>query len=315
MKRFFSFILSLGLLASPFVHSESITIPTEFTVSQRWLSWTSDFDIETREYKLGYVHRKFLSLTVEYEFYNVYEQLEAEAKLRWFSWGATFDVTDAFKRKLGTVEERIFTFFPTFDIISPDHQILATAKLNFWGTTYTLKDPVTHQEFAKLSRPFFRLKDDWTVNITNPMLYEMKQIDPRLFILVMVFQTDRDIWEAIEHEYHEISHDASLASKVSNKIAGKPNKAHLLKLELQQISRQLNDVSKEFENAASTESDIQFVEELVEAALESSECQATNYAESQLAGLKVIVPLLHSDTLTTGQKSALHKMLMHHINP
>lgn len=315
MKRFFSFFLALGLTASAFAHSDSILLPTEFTVSERWLSWTSDFDIETREYKLGYVHRKLLTLNLTYEFYNVYDQLEAEARLRWFSWGATFDVTDALKRKLGTVEERIFTFFPTFDIISPEHQILATAKLNFWGTKYTLKDPGTRLEIATLSRPFFRLKDDWTVTITNAQLFEMKQIDPRLFILVMVFQTDRDLWEAQQAAYINNTNNLSVKTMSSEKIPENHSQSQLLKLELHHISRQLNNLSKDYENVSISESDVQFVEELVEAKLEASECHATNYAESQIEGLKVIAPLLQSENLTEGQKSALHKMLMHHLNP
>ena len=166
-------------------------------MTQRWLSWTTTFDIETDQMKLGTVHRKFFSLSpVRYDFYDYAENLQAYATMRWFSWGATFDVADAKDQPIGTVEQRIFTFFPTFDIISPQGHILATAKMNFWGTTYSIKDPVSQEEMATLWRPFLRLKDNWLVTLTNPELYAQRQIDPRLFILVMAFQTDREAWAA-----------------------------------------------------------------------------------------------------------------------
>jgi hypothetical protein len=88
-----------------------------------------------------------------------------------------------------------------------------------------------------------------------------------------------------------------------------------LKLELTQISQQIRDVARDYENIAVSDDVIQEVEELVEAELESSNCQATTYAESQIEGLKVIVPLLTGDKLTQAQKTALHKMLMQQVKP
>lgn len=129
--------------------------PREFFVKQHWLSWTTSFDIETDQLKLGTVHRKFLSLSpVRYDFYDYTENLQASATMRWFSWGATFDVVDAVNAPIGTVEQRLFSFFPTFEIHSPQGNVLGIAKMNFWGTTYTIRDPVTQEPFATLWRPF-----------------------------------------------------------------------------------------------------------------------------------------------------------------
>lgn len=82
-------LMIVCIAMSRLVHAELPNpLPTEFTVSERWLSWSSDFDVETKQYKLGYLHRKILSWTLEYDFYSYNDQLEAKAKARWFSWGA-----------------------------------------------------------------------------------------------------------------------------------------------------------------------------------------------------------------------------------
>ena len=50
-------------------------LPDEFYVTERWLSWTTTFDIETKAEKLGTVHRKFFVLTPEYHLHNIEDQL------------------------------------------------------------------------------------------------------------------------------------------------------------------------------------------------------------------------------------------------
>ena len=141
-------------------------------MKQHWLSFTTTFDIETDQLKLGTVHRKFLTLSpVRYDFYDYASNLQAIATMRWLSWGATFDVTDASGAPIGGVDQRLFTFFPHFEILSPVGHVLAIAKMNFWGTTYSISDPVTQEQIATLSRSFSRLKDNWTVTLTNPRLF------------------------------------------------------------------------------------------------------------------------------------------------
>lgn len=170
-------------------------LPEEFYVTQRWISLTTTFDVATNTQKLGTVDRTFFSLRYEYNFYDFNNAHQAKARMRWFTFGAIFDVTDADGKILGSVNERILTLFPTFEIVSPSGEILAIASMNLWGTEYSLKDPASNQEIANLSRPFFRLKDNWTVKVTNPSLLAEKKIDPRLFITVMAFQTDMDTWK------------------------------------------------------------------------------------------------------------------------
>ena len=192
------FSIAFCFLKMATVFSAPLQLPMEFTVSQRWLSWSSDFDIDTPDYKLGYVHCKVLSLLTQYDFYDNNDVLKAKGVMRWFSWGATFDVSDAQDALIGRVEERVLNFLPTFEIISPANNILAVAKLNVLGTTYTFTDPVSQREIATLQRSFWALKDDWTMKITDPELFATKQIDPRLFILVAVFQSDSDVQAAYD---------------------------------------------------------------------------------------------------------------------
>jgi uncharacterized protein YxjI len=185
----------IALCFSTFLAAElPYPLPNQFKITQRWLSLTNDFDVETEQYKFGYVHRELLSLTLNYGFYDIYDHLEARAVARFFSLGFTFDVFDDLGQPLGIVQEKVLSFYPTFDILSPTGEILANATTNFWGTEFVLTDPITHQPMVTLTRSFFRLKDDWNVSITNPSLFYQRHIDPRLFILVVVFQSD---WELI----------------------------------------------------------------------------------------------------------------------
>lgn len=325
-KKLFFTLTSFGLLAGSLTAQLPNPLPEEFTVLQRWFSWTSDFDIETKEYKLGHIHRKFMSWTVEYEFYDVYEQLEARAKARWFTWGATFDVTDALEEPLGTVEERIFTFFPTFDIISPIGQKLATAKMNFWGTRYTLTDPVTNLPMATLYRPFFRWKDDWTVTIVNPVLFNQKQMDPRLFIIVMAFQSDREMWErqrratddlidAIFNPNYSVQR-LSAAAKTKAPVENDHSEG------LKSLREQLDAHRDTLANVEPSETDFNTVEEIVEATLKAAENTQSEEEQTELQksenarlvlGLQNIMPLLSSDKLSSGQKSALFLIIEHYL--
>lgn len=192
------FLFSLFLTTCGF----ALEVPDRFFVQQRYLSWTTTFDIDTDQLKLGTVSRRLLSLMVQYDFYDYKELLQATATQRFFSLGVIFDLTDATNHPIGSVQEKIFTFFPSFEIHSPSGEILAVATMNLWGTSFSIVDPVTSQEMATLYRSFFRLKDDWTVDIINRELFSKKGIDPRLFITVMAFQTDAEMWECAQRQWH-----------------------------------------------------------------------------------------------------------------
>jgi uncharacterized protein YxjI len=272
--------------------SALVEVPSEFFIKQRWLSWTTAFDVETRSQKIGSVHRRFLSLTVEYDFYDYHEVLQANARMRIFSFGAIFDVTDPTGNYLGTINERIFTFFPTFDILSADGEILTTAKMNFWGTKYDLRDPVTDRVFAKLYRPFIRFKDDWTVQVTDRSLLSHKGVDPRLFIIVAAFQTDMDFWRAQLNN-----------TETKGKCISFSNETIL------SLKERLAAYPSSFKDVEPTEKDVANVDQFIEEYLSNQNSTIDSEENRILKGIDLLIPLLDGDELTVSQKSALFLMM------
>lgn len=196
MKKLIGPLLSLFILISSNTAYSNNDIPNEFQITEHWISLTTSFDIETKTHKLGTLYRKFFSFLLTYEFFDPFDNKMATARAKFFSFTAHFDIYDRDERFLGFAEEKIFTFFPTFDIYGSDASTkLARAAMNFWGTTFTIYDPVSNQEMAKMHRSFFRLKNDWNITITNRALFERKNIDFRVLMTVLAFQGDRENWE------------------------------------------------------------------------------------------------------------------------
>lgn len=268
-------------------------LPEHFTVTQRLLSLTKDFDIKTKDKKLGWIHSKLLSINPHYKLYNTSQELEATAKARWFTWGNIYDVKDASKTLLGTVEGKVFGFLPAFEIISANGgEILATAKANFWGTKYVWKDPLTDAPMVSLGSPFFRLTDKWEVNIENPTLLNQKKIDPRLFILAVIFQSDLDAATRIISKKTVVDADFTA--------------------ELNSLTETLSVYREILASTEPTESDFEQVEEKVEQRLNSKlpEALLTNASKaSMLSGLQILLPLLDGVELTEGEKNALYLLI------
>lgn len=319
MKLFILMTVFCALSANIFALSP-VQLPNQFTVTERWLSWTSTFDIESQQYKLGTVHRKFFSWTLEYDFYDIYDQLQATAKRRFLSFGATFDVNDDLGQPIGRVEERIFRFFPTFDIYSPMNELLATAKMNFWGTTYTLYDPVTNEEIATLSRPFFSFRDSWTTDINDLDLFYRKRIDPRLFILVMAFQTDRDNWqrqrqqEEWERENQFRWNYSANVKKLNAKITPEQSVATLA-VNFDELSKEIEPFRSQLDGIEPTEQDFDSVNTIIEEKLGNEQSSENSTEKARIAnGLKRLIPFLKSNEMSPSEKSALFLMMDKHFN-
>lgn len=221
MKKIFAVLFSLFLL----INSNSLyadnEVPNEFYITEHWISLTTSFDIETKTHKLGTLYRKFFSFLLTYEFFDPFDNQIATARSKFFSYTAHFDIYDRNERFLGYAEERIFTFFPTFDIFGRDGSTkLARAAMNFWGTTFTIYDPVTDLEMATMHRPFFRVKNNWTISITDRALFERKNIDFRVLMIVLAFQGDRENWEKDQNnslnKKRELTHSNNAALIVSD---------------------------------------------------------------------------------------------------
>lgn len=306
---FFSILSYFVFAANTMIANEDVhySIPSEFNVNERWLSWTTTFDIETKQFKLGTVHRKFFSLTTEYEYYDIFDKLQARARLHFFSLGAVFTIKDAEDNYIGKVNEKIFRFFPTFEIISPSEEVLGIAKLNFWETKYTVRDPITNEVMATMTRPFFRLKDNWTVKILNRDLFVSKKIDPRLFITVMAFQTDMNYWQAAQ---------ISLAYSPSKSVKAGFDKEAMNAWKNKQyigLRSELHNRRKKFENINPSEEDFNKVEEITEDYLTSIEGRfdegAEAYPDHLVRGCSALMEMLDSEALTPKEKSALLLMI------
>ncbi|MCW8408487.1 hypothetical protein OQJ13_05820 [Legionella sp. PATHC035] len=197
MRNAIAILCSLFISINTSFALSNTEIPDEMYIKEHWISLTTSYDIETKTRKLGTLYRKFLSLLLTYEFFDPFDNKLAYARSKFFSLTAHFDVYDNFENFIGAADEKLFAFFPTFDIYGQDgYTKLAKASMNFWGTTFTIYDPVTDKEMATLYRSFFRLKNDWTFNITNKALFKQKDIDSRVLMTVIAFQGDREYWES-----------------------------------------------------------------------------------------------------------------------
>lgn len=197
MRTLSALILASFISLNSYIAYANVDIADEMYITEHWISITTSYDIETKERKLGTLYRKFLSFLLTYEFYDPFDNKLAIARSKFFSLTAHFDIYDTSENFLGAAEEQLFSFFPTFDIYGHDGMTkLATASMNFWGTTFTIYDPITNQEMAQMNRSFFRIKNNWTFKITNKPLFYQKGIDSRVLMTVIAFQGDREYWES-----------------------------------------------------------------------------------------------------------------------
>lgn len=201
IQKFLPAFTLLFLLNCPNLQAK-YTLDDDLNIKQHWFSWTTGYNIATPSESLGTLYRRALSLTLHYDYYNPANVKMATAKARWFTWGLVFDIFDHENNKLGIVKEQLFTFFPTFAIYDPEGVTqLAKSRLNFWGTTFSLRDPLSGQEMAILSRPFFRWKNDWTFHVTNKEAFAAKNIDDTLLLTIMACQGDMEYFASHRHAY------------------------------------------------------------------------------------------------------------------
>jgi len=235
------------------IYADDNTLPHEpMYIKQHWISATTGYDVETKTQKLGTLYRRFLSLLLRYDFYDPFENKIATAKSKFFSLSAHFDIVDNNEQLLGSADESLFAFFPTFTVYAADNITkLASAKMNFWGTTFYVYDPVTDKEMAQLYRPFFRLKNDWTFEVTDQTLFDSKNIDKRVLLTIIAFQGDREYWESQRHSNYANSSLAA-SKKTAKTFNTQPTLAIIakqLKPDFKADPAALNAMSEKIEQA------------------------------------------------------------------
>ena len=252
-KYFIALLLSLFLSTS--ASWANNTLPNdELYITQKWFSLTTGYSIESKTQKFGAVYRKLLSLLLTYDFYDALDNQTAYARAKFFSLNAHFDIYDMKDQKIGSAEEQLLSFFPTFEIYDSTGTIRqAKAKMNFWGTTFYIYDPATDQEMAQLYRSFFRLKNDWTFKITNPMIFNQKNIDSRVLLTVIAFQGDREYWDSQNNSSSTYSF-ASDTSQSNIQLSDldlsftKTNAATTEKLSNEELVTVANELEQDFAN-------------------------------------------------------------------
>lgn len=328
IKKLLNYSLAFSLLAMGHVQGADPIVPapvqapvtkfpTEFNVKERWVSLTLTFDIESIDAKLGTVHRKFFSWTPEYHLKDPYENFQAKAKMRFWSWMTIFDVEDGQGKPLGSVEQGWSWFRPSFTIVSPNHQKLAKASLNFWGTTYTIADVTTDQPIATLTRPFFQFKNNWTVKIVDPAAIDRLGINPNMFLVLIAFQVDREHWNA--YKYKEDKDKNKDAAAVIDQLFN----PYLSLLDSEEAPSKEEETKQGFckqleERANCSNCDVEPTEEdIVAVEAIGNKFQATEEGtpeEQFQEQFNMMLNLLDSEELTPGQKGALFQMLQYRLH-
>jgi len=258
LKRVVTLFFLLATVNLSAISWNEFEMPEEIHVTQRIFSFTQTFDIASNQYRLGIVHRKLLSLLPQYEFYDLDNVLQAKAKMRWLSFGATFDVTDIDNNQIAIVEEKMLTWFSTFTILSPRGEILATAKMNFWNTKYTVSSPLFDGPIAELSRPFLRLKDNWKIKVLEKDAFKAGKIDPRVFMVVMAYQTDREYWSSQ-------SDDNAISVSFSSEARAKSH------MDYSELDHAIADQQKRLKKVNLSKTDLNAAEKLVNSYLKNRE--------------------------------------------
>ena len=186
------------------IHASALLLPDTFQIVERVFSLTTTFDVKTEKEILATARKRFLALAAAFDLEGGDQQLLATANSRFFSWGTVADIADGAGSKIGWIEEELFRILPwgEYRVFNSLNQIVAIAKMNFWGTYFELTPPDNGTEvYATMSRPLLRFyRDYWTVEIKNRSIFEEGIIDPRLLIILAIYQTDKDNRDRLRNE-------------------------------------------------------------------------------------------------------------------
>jgi hypothetical protein len=299
MKKMLTMLFFWIFSAHICLAESNLYFPDEIFVQEHWISMTKSYDIETRTHKLGTLYRRFFSLFLTYDFYNPDNTHTLSAKLRFFSFGADLDLYEPNGRCLGSIEEKIFKFFPTFEIYAPNLSTkLARAEMNFWGTKFYIYDPVSDKEMAIMSRPFFRLKNDWSIHVTDRSLLERKNIDSRVLMTVLAIQGEIEDWQK------EVRNRDRDQDKNFLKAMQLPNELALLRQDKANITQASHESELE---ALANELDQSFI-------AANPNTAAQNNSERIYAFAAFCQDLLNSPSVSPQKKAAIQTLLNLRLN-
>ncbi len=179
---------SLAGMAQAFTSIDEL--PDTFSLSEFQAGNATSFNIATAAKKLGTLYCKETDSAFAYELKDEAEQLLASARARFTALGTELDTFDHTKSPLGAALKNGASLFSGYDIYSPYAEKLAQTAENFWGTTYTLYDASGKNALVKMERPFFRLKNTWTVTIQDKESLKALNIDPNMLVTFLTVHAD-----------------------------------------------------------------------------------------------------------------------------
>lgn len=196
--------IKILLLAALPLCAQISRLPEEFTITEQIFTLPTTFDLETELGPFAKARKRFFSLTTTFDIEDANQNPIASARARFFAWTTVADVLDGAGAKIGWLEEEYFKIIPwaEYRVYNCQDQLTALARMNFWGTKFRIYHPERPDEiYAIISRPFIRLfRDKWTVRIFNTEIFETGRIDPRLLMMLAVYQTDKDERDRLRSE-------------------------------------------------------------------------------------------------------------------
>ena len=191
MKSLFIITLMLFPFFS-FAGCEIPSIPNQFTLNERTVSFTTTLDLQDDDGTFGRIDEKFFKLTKSFNYTDSSGYKVAEAREKLFSWGVQVDVFDCQGQKIGTIKENIlkslFKTSTTYTIENAIGNVVAVSnKVDIVATSFTLKDP-SGKKIATLKRSMFSLfGDNWNVKVYNHDI-----LDPRILVMIGAYKTSTD---------------------------------------------------------------------------------------------------------------------------
>ena len=193
----FLFISSVNTFASSLDN-----LPDQFEMYEHMATLNIGFDIMEKNTRLGALYRTPFSILANYELIDndFKRKVIASAKYDYDTpshHGALppsyLEVYDETFQLLGITKEKSATLHNQFDILAPNGlKKIAQAEMNFWGTTISIYEVESHAKIAEMTRPFFRVKNNWVVDIIDAPLLAEHQIDPKLIITLIAFHCDNE---------------------------------------------------------------------------------------------------------------------------
>lgn len=159
-----------------------------------FFKWKNSLDVEVNDKAAGKVAENIIQVSRTFTWTDASGSTAATARVAIISWGTEINVYDGAGKKVGSIEERVFSrwgrTWTGYDIKDGDgNKIASSDKTEWMGTTIKLTAP-DGTLLAKLDRPWINpMGDTWGIKIEKP-----GSVDKSVLVMIAAFKTaaDRD---------------------------------------------------------------------------------------------------------------------------